>query len=64
MRCMRMLFALLSLLSTPLTTIALAADAPPNILLILSDDHSAAHVGCYGNADGQTPTLDKLAAAA
>ena len=35
---------------------------PPNILLILSDDHSAAHLGCYGNADIRTPTLDKLAA--
>jgi arylsulfatase A-like enzyme len=33
----------------------------PNILIILSDDHSAAHVGCYGNADVKTPNLDKLA---
>lgn len=36
--------------------------AAPNILLILSDDHSAAHLGCYGNADIRTPTLDRLAA--
>lgn len=33
----------------------------PNILLILSDDQSAPHVGCYGNKDVHTPTLDKLA---
>jgi arylsulfatase A-like enzyme len=38
------------------------ASKPPNILLILSDDHSAAHVGCYGNTDVRTPNLDRLAA--
>ncbi|MFR9564980.1 MAG: sulfatase [Rikenellaceae bacterium] len=33
----------------------------PNILMIVSDDHSAAHVGCYGNSDIITPNLDKFA---
>src|SRR3954453_16509544 len=33
----------------------------PNILLILSDDHSSPHVGCYGNKDIHTPNLDRLA---
>ncbi|CAN5222024.1 sulfatase [soil metagenome] len=35
--------------------------ASPNVLLVLSDDQSAAHVGCYGNADVQTPNLDAFA---
>lgn len=34
----------------------------PNILFILSDDHSGPHVGCYGNADVKTPNLDRFAA--
>ena len=34
----------------------------PNILLILSDDHSFPYLGCYGNQDMFTPNLDQLAA--
>jgi arylsulfatase A-like enzyme len=33
----------------------------PNILFVISDDHSAADLGCYGNTSIQTPTLDALA---
>ena len=40
---------------------AAAQPANPNILLILSDDHSAAHVGCYGNKDIRTPNMDAFA---
>lgn len=33
----------------------------PNILLILSDDHSAEFAGCYGNPTIRTPNIDRLA---
>jgi len=33
----------------------------PNVLLIVSDDQSAADLGAYGNAHVATPTLDALA---
>src|SRR5581483_6813969 len=48
-----------------------AADAPagvhadaarPNILFLLSDDHSYPYLGCYGNPDVRTPNLDRFAA--
>ena len=35
--------------------------AKPNILLILSDDHSVPYLGIYGNPDLKTPNLDQLA---
>jgi arylsulfatase A-like enzyme len=43
------------------TTHSVAAQDRPNILLILSDDHSVPHVGCYGNPDIKTPNLDRFA---
>lgn len=39
-----------------------AAAERPNILLVLSDDHSWPHLGCYGDANLSTPNLDRLAA--
>ncbi len=45
-----------------LSTVAIrAAETPPNVLIILSDDQSAPHLGCYGNKDIHTPNIDKLA---
>ena len=38
-----------------------ASQQKPNVLVIISDDHSAPHVGCYHNRDIQTPNLDKFA---
>src|SRR6266496_2337990 len=40
----------------------LAAAEKPNILLLLSDDHSYPFVSAYGDSNVKTPTLDRLAA--
>lgn len=45
-------------LSSP---VAQATSPRPSIVLILSDDHSAPHLGSYGNSDLKTPNLDSLA---
>jgi len=46
-----------------LAFLALAAgdEEKPCILLVLSDDHSVPHVGCYDNPDIRTPNLDRFA---
>lgn len=50
----------LSLLALPL--FVSAADAPPNIVLIISDDHLWSDYGFMGHKVIQTPNLDRLAA--
>ena len=35
--------------------------APPNILILMSDNHSWNHVGCYGDATVRTPNIDRVA---
>lgn len=35
--------------------------SPPNIVFVLSDDHSAPYLGCYGDPVIQTPNLDNFA---
>lgn len=37
-------------------------ERPPNILVIMSDEHAVDTLGCYGNPLIQTPNLDRLAA--
>lgn len=34
---------------------------PPNILLLMSDNQSADHLGCYGDTSVKTPKIDQIA---
>ncbi len=43
-------------------SVALAVDRPVNLVLILTDNHGAWTLGCYGNPDIRTPNIDRLAA--
>ncbi len=45
-----------------LTALALRAAPPPNIVMIISDDHAWTDYGFMGHAQIKTPHLDKLAA--
>ncbi|OAI56668.1 hypothetical protein AYO47_08785 [Planctomyces sp. SCGC AG-212-M04] len=38
-----------------------AAESKPNLVFILTDNHGAWSLGCYGNPDIKTPNLDRLA---
>ncbi|MBM3738389.1 MAG: DUF4976 domain-containing protein [Acidobacteria bacterium] len=39
-----------------------SGQAPPNVVLILTDNHGAWTLGCYGNREIRTPHIDRLAA--
>ncbi|MBM4030714.1 MAG: sulfatase [Planctomycetes bacterium] len=41
---------------------ALAAEPKPNILYIMTDDHAAHAVSCYGSRINKTPNLDRIGA--
>ena len=36
-------------------------ESPPNVLILMSDNHSWNHVGCYGDATVRTPNIDRVA---
>ncbi len=36
-------------------------ETPPNILVILGDDHNWYDIGCYGSEQAHTPNMDRLA---
>ncbi len=42
--------------------ILLAAAERPNIVFLMADDQCCYTLGCYGNADVQTPNIDQIAA--
>lgn len=43
------------------TAPARSRERPPNLVLILTDNHGAWSLGCYGNPDVRTPNIDGLA---
>ena len=56
LRCL----VVLSLLS-PLIAASLFAAERPNVVLIMTDNHGAWTLGCYGNHEIRTPHIDRLA---
>lgn len=56
-----MRYIILCLLAAALSAPAVG-EAPPNILLIVSDDQGYADLGCFGSDEALTPHLDRLAA--
>ena len=46
-----------------LAPLALAADRPPNVIIIYADDMGYCDLGCFGNKTIKTPNLDRLAGA-
>ncbi len=55
----RLLTLLLSMFAATLgcTSSALAADRPPNIVIIFTDDQGYGDLSCYGNPTIHTPYL-------
>jgi len=51
-----------ALLEQRLLRAAALSTRPPNILLLISDEHNASVTGCYGNGLVRTPHIDGLAA--
>lgn len=42
-------------------SLANGTERKPNVLLIVTDQHRADHLGCYGNAVVRTPHIDGIA---
>lgn len=58
----RSFFYLAAALLLSRCSVTLAADPPPNILFILTDDQRFDSLGCMGNGVIRTPHIDRLAA--
>lgn len=50
------------IVTTAASAVFAAAPARPNILFVLSDDHSYPFLSCYGDTNVRTPAVDQLAA--
>ncbi|MBN1490788.1 MAG: sulfatase-like hydrolase/transferase [Phycisphaerae bacterium] len=59
---LRIGLAILVLAAVPTAGRAAEPASRPNILFIISDEHNAGVLGCYGNRIVQTPNIDRLAA--
>lgn len=58
----RTFFPLMLLALTSSLALAAEVSVKPNIVFVLSDDHSYPFLGCYGRPELKTPHLDQLAA--
>src|SRR5213075_1904539 len=56
---MRTISLLLTILA--LTTAAIAADRPPNVVVLLADDQGWGDLSIHGNTNLSTPNIDSLA---
>jgi arylsulfatase A-like enzyme len=54
-------FFLLSFMASTCGVLSAQTTSKPNILWITSEDNNVNWLGCYGNKEAKTPTLDKLA---
>lgn len=62
MLSLRLFVPTLAVFFASITTSAHAAeDRPANVVLIMTDNHGAWTLGCYGNPDIRTPNIDRLA---
>jgi arylsulfatase A-like enzyme len=48
-------------MQAPALAAAQSGNRPPNIVFLISDDHSWSDLGCYGNPAVTTPNLDRMA---
>ena len=55
------LLSFLALFISLLLGTSIAAPKKTNVVFILSDNHGAWTLGCYGNKDIRTPHIDKMA---
>ncbi len=54
-------FAIAAMIAVFLTIESFADERPPNVILMMTDNHGAWTLGCYGNEDIRTPNIDQLA---
>lgn len=50
-----------SLSTSPMCSIAWAAEPRPNVIVVITDDQGYGDIGLHGNPEIQTPTMDALA---